>query len=168
MATTKNTWFRKLFQRTDEENAGQEPAEQVEKERITPNPGTKILVVEDSKTMQAFLAKILSNQGYEVLAAYDGESGIELAKAHKPALILMDIVMPGISGFQATREIRKTSEISDLPIILMSGNVQATEELWSKKIGADDFMQKPFTVDIVFDKMESILFPHATADDSAT
>jgi twitching motility two-component system response regulator PilH len=113
--------------------------------RQYPAKGTKILIVEDSKTVQAVLSKIFTQAGFDVLQAYDGASGVALAKEHLPSLIMMDVVMPGLTGFQATRAIRKHVETADTPIIIMSGNKQATEQFWAKKIGANAYMNKPFS-----------------------
>lgn len=160
--------FSRFFQR----NSGQDAAAQNEVEesssasggRLKPNPGTKVLIVDDSKTIQMVLTRLLNRQGYESLSAYDGESAIELAKAHKPALILMDVVMPGLNGFQATREIRKDADakVANIPVIIMSGNAQPTEEFWSVKIKANGFMAKPFSDEELFTRMEALIYPHAT------
>jgi len=131
---------------------------------IRPNPGTLILIIDDSKTTQAVVAKKLRQQGYDCLAAYDGESGIELARQHTPALILMDVIMPGINGFQATRLIRRDERISQTPVVIMSGNKEATDQFWSIKIGANDFMIKPFTDDDLFSSIEKCLYPGAHND----
>ncbi len=135
--------------------------------RLKPNPGTAVLIVDDSRTAQISLAKVLARHGYETLAAYDGESGIELAASCKPAIIMMDVVMPGMTGFQATRRLRKHSDpaVAEIPIIIMSGNQQATEQFWSVKIGANDFMSKPFTPDEVMDRIERLLYPGALSEE---
>lgn len=135
----------------------------VESDRLKPNPGTQILIVDDSKTIHVMLSRILRKYGYETLSAYDGETGLELIKTHRPALVLMDVVMPGISGFQATRQIRKSSdpEIARLPVLIISGNAQPTEQYWSEKIGANGFLPKPFDNDELFNRIEALLYPNA-------
>jgi twitching motility two-component system response regulator PilH len=129
-------------------------------ERVRPNPGTTILVVDDSKTIQVVLSRMLSQYGYETLSAYDGERALDLTREHKPALILMDVVMPGMNGFQATREIRKDldPEIASIPVIIMSGNAQPTEEFWSIKIKANGFIAKPFSDEELLGLIEGQLF----------
>ncbi|MGM0593978.1 MAG: response regulator [Pseudomonadota bacterium] len=128
--------------------------------RLKPNPGTTVMVVDDSKTIQVVLTRLLSRHGYETLSAYDGESAIDLARKHKPALVLMDVVMPGQNGFQATRELRRDSDpkIANMPVIIMSGNAQPTEEFWSRKIKANGFLPKPFSDDDLFSRIEKLLF----------
>lgn len=133
---------------------------------ITPNSGTRILIVDDSKTMHVVIGKALRQQGYECFSAYDGQSGLDLARECRPALIIMDVVMPGLNGFQAVRLLRRDNDhgLARTPVIVMSGNTQATEQFWSMKIGANDFMMKPFTNDELFARIEKCLFPAATDD----
>ena len=128
--------------------------------RLRPNPGTTVLVVDDSKTIQVVLTRMLSQYGYQTLSAYDGERAVALTREHKPALVLMDVVMPGMNGFQATREIRKDldPQISSIPVIIMSGNAQPTEEFWSIKIKANGFIAKPFSDEDLLDRIEGQLF----------
>ncbi len=163
----KRFGINRLFGR-GEGNANEESPEAAEKVpadagRLQPNPGTQILIVDDSKTIHVMLSKILRKYGYETLSAYDGESGLELIATHRPALVLMDVVMPGISGFQATREIRKNPdpEIARLPVLIISGNAQPTEAFWSEKIGANGFLAKPFDNNELFDRIEALLYPSA-------
>ncbi len=129
-------------------------------ERLRPNPGTTILVVDDSKTIQVVLTRMLAQYGYETLSAYDGERAVALVREHRPALVLMDVVMPGMNGFQATREIRKDldPDIAAIPVIIMSGNAQPTEEFWSIKIKANGFIAKPFGDDDLLELIEGQLF----------
>lgn len=161
--TSKSSFnFRKLFSKKNEssessnqktyadvpvsdEVATRKIPERRNSARNYPAIGTKILIVEDSKTVQVVLSKIFSQAGFEVLQAYDGETGVALAKQHLPSLIMMDVVMPGMTGFQATRVIRKDPVTATTPIVIMSGNKQATEQFWATKIGANDYMTKPFS-----------------------
>ena len=116
------------------------PAEGIE----SPSKG-KVLVVDDSKTFQHMVLRILKSEGYETLQALSGEDGIKMAELFKPDLIIMDVVLPGLNGFQATRQLKKNLETKDIPVIIVSGNAQATEQFWVLKIGAVDFMTKPFS-----------------------
>lgn len=102
--------------------------------------------------------------GYECLSTFDGGSAVEFARQYKPALILMDVVMPVLNGFQATREIRKDEDpqVANIPVIIMSGNAQPTEELWSVKIKANAFMAKPFNDEELFSRIEKLLYPSIT------
>ncbi len=128
--------------------------------RLRPNPGTTILIVDDSKTIQVVLTRMLNRYGYKTLSAYDGDRAVSLSREHRPSLVLMDVVMPGMNGFQATREIRKDEdpEVSSIPVIIMSGNAQPTEEFWSRKIKANGFIPKPFSDEDLLGLIEGQLY----------
>ncbi len=102
-----------------------------------------ILVVDDSATERHILGEILSKAGYSVSFAQDGETGIEQAKATKPDLILMDVVMPGLNGFQATRAISKDPATEHIPIIICTTKDQETDRVWGLRQGAKDYILKP-------------------------
>lgn len=123
--------------------------------------GARILIVDDSKTVHVVVGRVLRQQGYECFSAFDGQSGIETARECRPALIIMDVVMPGLNGFQAVRLLRRDedSRLARTPVIIMSGNAQATEQFWSMKIGANDFMIKPFSNEELFARIEKCLAP---------
>jgi len=112
-------------------------------ERIKLPGSATILIVDDSRTAIAVLKKTLAPTGYDILSAADGEEGIEVAKLHQPDLILMDIIMPGLNGFQATRILRKDADTQNIPIVIISGNEQATEKFWGLRVGANGFLAKP-------------------------
>nr|WP_240126285.1 response regulator [Thermomonas alba] len=131
--------------------------ERRERDRRNARPGTRILVIDDSPTIVALLKRMLQQNHYEVLVAYDGESGLEIARREVPDLIFLDIVLPGIDGFSALRTLRRDPQTKDVPIIMMSGNAQATEQFYVQRIGADDFMKKPFSRPEVFSRIEALL-----------
>jgi CheY-like chemotaxis protein len=106
--------------------------------------GTRMLVVDDSPTIRAVLGKMLGQDGYAVQKAVDGESAIELAKAEQPEVIFLDIVLPGINGFAVLRALRHDPLTQHIPIVMISGNQQATEQFYVQRFGADDFIKKPF------------------------
>jgi len=112
-------------------------------ERIKLPDDATILIVDDSRTAIAVLKKTLAPTGYSIISAADGEEGIEMAKQHQPDLILMDVIMPGLNGFQATRILRKEPQTQKIPIIIISGNEQATEKFWGLRVGANGFLPKP-------------------------
>ncbi|MEO7431791.1 MAG: response regulator [Dokdonella sp.] len=127
------------------------------KPRLNARDGMRVLVVDDSATIVAVLRRMLEQNGYIVLEALDAEKGIEVANAELPDLIFLDIVLPGMSGFAALRQFRREGPTRDIPIIMMSGNEQATEQFYAQKIGADDFMKKPFSRSEVFARIEGLL-----------
>lgn len=103
-----------------------------------------VLVVDDSPTIRAVLGKMLAQNGHVVLKAADGESALEIARRDRPDLIFLDIVMPGMSGFAVLRALRHDPLTCGIPIVMISGNLQATEQFYVQRFGADDFMRKPF------------------------
>ena len=125
--------------------------------RRQPKPGTRVLVIDDSPTIVALLKRMLQQNGLTVLEAFDAESGIEIARREVPDMIFLDIVLPGMDGFRALRTLRRDPITKDLPIIMISGNAQATEQFNDQRIGADDFMKKPFSRAEVFGRVESLL-----------
>lgn len=133
------------------------PPERRDHERRNASPGTRILVIDDSPTIVALLKRMLQQNHYEVLVAYDGESGLDIANSERPDLIFLDIVLPGIDGFSALRKLRRDPATKDIPVIMISGNAQATEQFYVQRIGADDFMKKPFSRPEVFSRIEGLL-----------
>ena len=119
--------------------------------------GTTVLVIDDSPTIVALLKRMLQQNQFEVLEAFDAESGIEIARHAVPGLIFLDIVLPGMDGFNALRTLRRDPATKHVPIIMISGNAQATEQFYVQRIGADDFMKKPFSRAEVFNRIEALL-----------
>jgi twitching motility two-component system response regulator PilH len=162
----KGFGFGRLFQRSDSDTEhspsdGEEGASSDPLDHLPPAQGTKILIADDSRTIQMVLGRMLGKQGYTTVAAFDGESAVTMAKEHRPSLILMDVVMPGMNGFQATREIRKDTDpvVAAIPVLIMSGNAQPSEELWSTKIKANGFLAKPFDDNELLSYIERLLYP---------
>lgn len=102
-----------------------------------------ILIVDDSPSQIAHFSKILEKNGFEHLVAEDGASGVALAKSAKPDLILMDVVMPELNGFQATRKLTQDPETKDIPVIMVTTKDQETDRVWGQRQGAKGFMVKP-------------------------
>lgn len=103
----------------------------------------KILIVDDSETHLYSLSKMLEDDGHEVIAATSGEEGVELAASHKPDLILMDVVMPGMNGYQATRKIQKAEASADIPVIFVTTKDQESDRIWGMRQGAAAYLTKP-------------------------
>ena len=125
--------------------------------RINAREGTRVLIIDDSKTIVVALRKFLRSAGYETIEALDAESGLELLREQKPDLIFLDIVLTGMNGFAALRAIRRDPATRDIPVIMMSGNEQAMEQFFGTRIGADDFMKKPFSRYEIFFRIERLL-----------
>lgn len=103
----------------------------------------KILIVDDSPTERHILAKILTRNSYHVIMAENGEQALAKAREDKPDLVLMDVVMPGINGFQATRLFLKDRSVRDIPIIICSTKGQEIDRIWGLRQGARDYVVKP-------------------------
>ncbi len=125
--------------------------------RSNDDPNATVLIVDDSRTVVHALKVMLEQGRYRTLEAGDAESGIELAKMYQPDLIIMDILMPGMNGFQATRVLRRDPLTASIPIIVISGSEQATEQYWSMRLGASDFIAKPIRRGDLFQKVEKYL-----------
>ena len=119
--------------------------------------GARVLVVDDSATIRAVLGKMLLQDSYEVLKAADGESSVGMAQSQFPDLIFLDIVLPGMSGFAVLRALRRDTRTAKTPIIMMSGNQQATEQFYVQRFGADGFLKKPFGRAEVFHAIRSLV-----------
>ncbi len=131
--------------------------ERREKPRSNVRPGTRVLIVDDSTTIVAVLRKMLQQNGFETLEAYTAEEALDIARDLVPDLIFLDIVLPGMDGFAALRALRREPATKQVPIIMISGNMQATEQFYVQRIGADDFMKKPFSRPEVFARIERLL-----------
>ena len=116
----------------------------------------KILIVDDSKTEVLRFTRILEEGGHEVLSAESGEEGIELAKRSCPDLILMDIVMPGLNGFQATRQLTRDELTRDIPIIIVTTKDKDTDKAWGKRQGARAYLAKPVAAALLLDTVQSL------------
>jgi twitching motility two-component system response regulator PilH len=103
----------------------------------------KILVVDDSATERHILGEILTRQGFEVSFAESGEIGVAKARQDKPDLVVMDVVMPGLNGFQATRAISKDPDTAQIPVLLCTTKDQETDKIWGMRQGARDYLVKP-------------------------
>jgi twitching motility two-component system response regulator PilH len=103
----------------------------------------RILIVDDSPTEVFYFKEILIKHGFEAIEAMNGVDGISIALTEFPDLILMDVVMPGINGFQATRQISRNVTTKHIPIVIISTKDQATDRVWGKRQGAIDYLSKP-------------------------
>jgi DNA-binding response OmpR family regulator len=150
-----------VFEVPENEAMPEEPdhdgPERRDRTRRKARSGTRVLVIDDSPTIVALLKRMLQQNQLEVLEAFDAESGIEVARREVPDLIFLDIVLPGMDGFRALRMLRRDPITKHLPIIMISGNAQATEQFYVQRIGADDFMKKPFSRAEVFNRVEALL-----------
>ena len=116
-----------------------------------------ILIVDDSPTEVHVIRKALELHGYTTAAAGDGAEGIRLAKEMKPDLILMDIVMPGVNGYQATRTLANDPETKRIPVIMVTSKAQETDRIWGMRQGAIDYLVKPVSAEQLVEKAQAAL-----------
>ena len=106
-----------------------------------------VLIVDDSQTDRELAAKVVKEAGHHVEFAADGEEGANKARTLKPALILLDVVMPRQDGFATCRKLKKDGETSAIPIVLITSKGTETDRFWGEKQGADGYVVKPYTPD---------------------
>ena len=158
----KNNLLTSWFSRHKQKLASESDRASVHFENIT------ILIVDDSRTQLYAMEKMLNGEGIKTLTAENGKQGILMARHKKPDLILMDIVMPEINGFQATRYLTRQPDTGHIPIIIISGSSQGSDKVWGLKLGAKDFMQKPVDKRELLNKIQQCLGDKTAASSSET
>jgi twitching motility two-component system response regulator PilH len=133
-----------------------------------PKIDATVLIVDDSKTQIAACQKWLGAAGYKTITALDGKEGIIKATKKQPDLILMDIVMPNVNGFQATRYLKRQGTTKHIPIVLISGEEQSSGKAWAKKLGACCFMVKPMDKEKLLNLTQRIVSHYSNAHNSAS
>ena len=116
-----------------------------------------IFIVDDSPTEIHVLKAILEKNGHTVDSADNAEAGIKVITEKQPDLVLMDVVMPGMNGFQATRALTKSPETENIPIIIVTTKDQETDKMWGLRQGAKDYITKPVDEALLIEKMKAIL-----------
>ena len=117
----------------------------------------KILVVDDSPSEMAKFRDILTRHQYEVIEAHTGDDGIQKANEFFPDVILMDVVMPEMNGFQATRKLTRDPKSSHIPVVIISTKNQETDRVWGKRQGARDYLSKPITEEALITVIRSVM-----------
>ncbi len=116
-----------------------------------------ILIVDDSPTEVHVMQKVLERHGFRTAVAGDGAEGIRLARQMRPDLIFMDIVMPGVNGYQATRTLANDPDTRAIPIVMVTSKGQETDRIWGLRQGAVDYLVKPVTPDQLVEKAQAAL-----------
>ena len=127
------------------------------KERPTLQGDYTILVADDSKTVVYSLRTVLEQAGYHITVASSGSQAVNLAQELQPHLIMMDVNMPGMTGYQATRMLHRNEHTSHIPIVMISGSEQQTEQVWCKRLGVKYFLLKPIERRPLFSCLENLL-----------
>ena len=104
---------------------------------------SKVLIVDDSPAQLRSLRKIVEQGGYQTVVAESGERALEMAADELPEVILMDVIMPGMNGFQATRRLGRNEETRKIPVIMVSSRAEETDRVWGLRQGARDYVTKP-------------------------
>lgn len=116
------------------------------------------MVIDDSPTDRHILSRMLTKGGYQVGTAESGEEGVLKIKQYMPDLVLMDVVMPGINGFQATRMLARDDETRHIPVILCTSKDQETDKIWGLRQGARAYITKPVSIDDLLQKIKNLDF----------
>ena len=119
----------------------------------------RILIVDDSPSQLLGIQRIVEKLGHQFLTATDGAAGVEAAKAELPDLVLMDVVMPNLNGFQATRTLARDASTRHIPVILVTTKDQDTDRMWGMRQGAKAYITKPFSEDELSEVLERV-FSH--------
>jgi twitching motility two-component system response regulator PilH len=115
-----------------------------------------VLIIDDSPTELHLFQNMLEKAGFETLVADSGEEGLKTARTARPDCILMDVVMPGMNGFQATRKLTKDPVTSDIPVIMITGKDQETDKIWGMRQGAVEYLVKPVADKDLVQKIHSV------------
>ncbi len=116
-----------------------------------------VLVVDDTPSQLELVSKYLRDSGYSVIIASDAKDGLNKALEYKPDLVITDVVMPGMSGFELCRSLKKNPDTEKLPIIICSSKNQELDRLWALKQGADAYVTKPFTREQLIRAVKSVV-----------
>jgi two-component system, OmpR family, phosphate regulon response regulator PhoB len=127
----------------------------------------RLLVADDDEDILQLLSFRLEQAGYEIVQARNGTEALRLAIELRPSLAVLDVMMPGLTGFEVTRELRRNEETRAMPIILLTAKAQASDVSQGMAAGADDYVKKPFDTRDLKDRVERLLRPRlvASADD---
>ena len=119
-------------------------------------PIKKILIVDDSPTDRQFLLEKLSKHGYQCVTAESGDEAIAKSKSEQPDLVLMDVVMPGTNGYEATRAIAREGSTRHIPVIICTGRKQETDRVWGLRQGAIDYLMKPIDPRVLLERIAAL------------
>lgn len=117
---------------------------------------TNVLIVEDSQVDRARLEKILAGAGFRVASANDGQAGLDAVARSRPDIILMDVNMPVMDGFAATRALKNDPDTKDIPVVLVTSKDQKADKAWGQMLGAKGYITKPYADDEVLSLLRSL------------
>ncbi|MGB3622108.1 MAG: twitching motility response regulator PilH [Ketobacter sp.] len=113
----------------------------------------RVLIVDDSPTETYKFKETLEKHGFEIITADNGADGVAVARQEQPDVVLMDVVMPGLNGFQATRQLSKGDDTKHIPVIIVTTKDQETDKVWGRRQGATDYLTKPVDEKVLIDNI---------------
>ena len=116
-----------------------------------------VLIIDDSPTELHLFQSMLEKAGFETLVADSGEEGLKAARTSRPDCILMDVVMPGMNGFQATRKLTRDPKTADIPVIMITSKDQETDRIWGMRQGAVEYIVKPVADKELVSRISSVM-----------
>lgn len=117
----------------------------------------RVLVVDDSPTVLYKTSLMLTEGGYEVVKATDGQQALELARQEQPNLILLDVILPKLNGYQVCRKLKSSSETAHIPVVMVTSKTKDSDRHWGIEQGADSYITKPFEADDLLDVIDDLL-----------
>ena len=124
----------------------------------------KLLIVEDMESVANLLRTLLEREGFEVASAQDGYEALEAVRKEKPALVLLDLILPGLDGLEVLRRLRSDPQTAELPVIIVSGKEEETDKVIGLEVGADDYITKPFQANELIARIKSRLRRSTTTE----
>lgn len=118
---------------------------------------SRILIIEDDRSLANVVEYNLVQAGYEVACAYDGQDGLNQARAKSPSLILLDLMIPVVDGLEVCRRLRNQAETANIPVIMLTARADETDQVVGYNVGADDYVTKPFSVKVLLERIKSLL-----------
>jgi two-component system alkaline phosphatase synthesis response regulator PhoP len=119
--------------------------------------GRKILITEDSPTILEILKSVLVEEGYEVIAATDGQQALEMARTEKPDLIILDLLLPKTDGYKVCRMLKFDEKYRNIPIIMLTSRTNESDEKLGREVGVDAYIRKPFQPEMIIDQIRKLL-----------
>ena len=117
----------------------------------------RVLIVDDSPTETYKFKEMLEKHGFDIITADNGADGVAVARQEKPDVVLMDVVMPGLNGFQATRQLSKGPDTQHIPVIIVTTKDQETDKVWGRRQGASDYLTKPVDEQVLLDTIKRVM-----------
>ena len=121
-----------------------------------------IMVVDDEKDLVEAIKLKLNAEGYNVVEAFDGQEALDILRKKRPDLILLDIMMPHLNGYQVCREIKKDAKLKQIPVLMLTAKAQESDKFWGLETGADDYITKPFEFESLIESIKKHLLNEKT------